>query len=170
MQMQKETQNTTLLQKPIDVLRFKGVTSQKGKNVFRLQSRRSLSHQHNRCFPFVSLLSPLFLVSTCKHNCAVCSLLTSPGFLKSKVILKVTLPFADVNFAKSIVALVNGNCPSVQRLHSLPKLKYIYFEIILISTCSQRSTFTSYSMSIYWPCHLLCIVCVDKWIKIQGLR
>lgn len=43
MQMQKETQNTTLLQKPIDVLRFKGVTSQKGKNVFRLQSRRSLS-------------------------------------------------------------------------------------------------------------------------------
>lgn len=163
MQMQKETQNTTLLQKPIDVLRFKGVTSQKGKNVFRLQSRRSLSPF---CLSLVS--SPFgFHMQTqlcCLQFAYVTRISEVEGYFESYAAI------CRCEFAKSIVALVNGNCPSVQRLHSVPKLKYIYFEIILISTCSQRSTFTSYSMSIYWPCHLLCIVCVDKWIKIQGLR
>lgn len=35
----------------------------------------------------------------------------------------------------------------------------LHVEIILISSCSQRSTLSSYSLSIYWPCHLRCVVC-----------
>lgn len=99
---------------------------------------------------------------------AVCSSLTSPGFQKSKVIhfwkshchleiwmCKVESSFSQWKLAPQCKGCAHSQNWSAGTLPLIHTYFWNYSHFYLLSKVSMAS----YSMGIYWPCHLLCIVC-----------